>query len=76
MQEMSYDPNYVIWSSFLNSCKIYGDVELGKEAADQLIKIEPYKAAPYYISTCLCKRSSWSQKAYETKENKKACRIR
>jgi len=42
MQEMPYDPNYV-WSSFLSSCKMYGYAELGREAADQLIKMEPYK---------------------------------
>ncbi|RHN76224.1 putative tetratricopeptide-like helical domain-containing protein [Medicago truncatula] len=47
MEEMPYDPNCIIWSSFLSACKIYGDVELGREAANQLIKMEPCNAAPY-----------------------------
>ncbi|KAL1325089.1 hypothetical protein AAHE18_13G136600 [Arachis hypogaea] len=52
MVEMPYDPNNVIWSSFLNSCKIHGDVELGREAADQLIKMEPY-SPPTVMVDCL-----------------------
>ncbi|XP_020223829.1 pentatricopeptide repeat-containing protein At2g13600 isoform X2 [Cajanus cajan] len=64
MEEMPYDPNYVIWSSFLNSCKIYGDVELGKEAADQLIKKDPCNAAPYLtLAHIYARKGLWNEVA-------------
>ncbi|KAJ1404891.1 Tetratricopeptide-like helical domain superfamily [Sesbania bispinosa] len=64
MEEMPYDPNYVIWSSFLSSCRIYGDVELGKEAADQLIKMEPCNAAPYLtLAHIYARKGLWNEVA-------------
>ncbi|XLT50307.1 hypothetical protein HN873_042911, partial [Arachis hypogaea] len=64
MVEMPYDPNNVIWSSFLNSCKIHGDVELGREAADQLIKMEPCNAAPYLsLAQIYVKKGLWNKVA-------------
>ncbi|KAG5106968.1 hypothetical protein JHK82_043938 [Glycine max] len=64
MEEMPYDPNYVIWSSFLSSCKIYGDVELGREAADQLIKMEPSNAAPYLtLAHIYARKALWNEVA-------------
>ncbi|GLT44214.1 hypothetical protein SLA2020_181250 [Shorea laevis] len=47
MEEMPCDPNQVMWSSFLSSCKVYGEVELGREATDKLFLMEPLNAAPY-----------------------------
>ncbi|WCJ32057.1 Pentatricopeptide repeat (PPR) superfamily protein [Euphorbia peplus] len=47
MNEMPFRPNYVMWSSLLSYCKVYGDVELGREAANMLFDIEPNSAAPY-----------------------------
>ena len=62
MEEMPYDPNNVIWSSFLNSCKIYGDVELGREAADQLIKMEPSNAVPYLtLAHIYARKGLWNE---------------
>ncbi|KAL5152407.1 Pentatricopeptide repeat-containing protein [Glycine soja] len=64
MEEMPYDPNYVIWSSFFSSCKIYGDVELGREAADQLIKMKPGNAAPHLILAHIYARKGlWNEVA-------------
>ncbi|KAJ4962887.1 hypothetical protein NE237_022826 [Protea cynaroides] len=47
MTEMPFEPNAVIWSSFLSSCRVYGDVQLGREAANQLLKMDPSDAASY-----------------------------
>ncbi|MED6163664.1 hypothetical protein PIB30_082190 [Stylosanthes scabra] len=64
MAEMPYDPNNVIWGSFLNSCKIHGDVELGREAADHLIKMEPCNAAPYLtLAQIYAKKGLWKEVA-------------
>lgn len=49
MRAMPCNPNYVMWSSFLSSCKVHGDVELGTDAANKLIEMEPWNAAPYVM---------------------------
>ncbi|KAF9604775.1 hypothetical protein IFM89_010316 [Coptis chinensis] len=47
MDEMPFEPNVVMLSSFLGSCRVYGEVQLGREAANQLFKMDPCSAAPY-----------------------------
>ncbi|KAK1421506.1 hypothetical protein QVD17_23895 [Tagetes erecta] len=49
MEEMPFDANAVMWSSFLSSCKEYGNVELGREAAYKLFELEPHSPVPYLI---------------------------
>ncbi|KAK9134170.1 hypothetical protein Syun_013500 [Stephania yunnanensis] len=49
MEEMPFEPNCVMWTSFLGSCRLYGEVELGREAANQLFKMEPYSVVPYVM---------------------------
>ncbi|KAK7267684.1 hypothetical protein RIF29_20362 [Crotalaria pallida] len=64
IEQMPCDPNYVIWSSFLSSCKIHGDVELGREAAEQLIKLEPCNAAPYLtLAHIYARKGLWNEVA-------------
>ncbi|KAF9626057.1 hypothetical protein IFM89_030725 [Coptis chinensis] len=47
MDEMPFEPNVVMLSSFLGLCRVYGEVQLGREAANQLFKMDPCSAAPY-----------------------------
>ncbi|PWA41988.1 Pentatricopeptide repeat-containing protein [Artemisia annua] len=49
MEEMPFHANAVMWSSFLSSCKEYGNVELGREAAYKLFELEPHSPVPYLI---------------------------
>ncbi|XP_027187328.1 pentatricopeptide repeat-containing protein At3g49170, chloroplastic-like isoform X1 [Cicer arietinum] len=62
IEEMPYGPNCIIWSSVLSACKIYGDVELGREAANQLIKMEPCNAAPYLtLAHIYARKGLWNE---------------
>lgn len=46
----------------LSACKIYGDVELGREAANQLIKMEPCNAAPYLtLAHIYARKGLWNK---------------
>ncbi|KAK9285771.1 hypothetical protein L1049_024972 [Liquidambar formosana] len=64
MEEMPYDPNSVMWSSFLSSCKDYGEVELGREAADHIFKMEPCSAVPYVtLANIYAKAGLWGEVA-------------
>ncbi|KAI9177496.1 hypothetical protein LWI28_015948 [Acer negundo] len=48
MAEMPFEPEEIIWSSVLNSCRIHKNQELAKKAADHLFKMEKLRdAAPY-----------------------------
>ncbi|KAK9073606.1 hypothetical protein SSX86_007930 [Deinandra increscens subsp. villosa] len=49
MDEMPFYANAVMWSSLLSSCKEYGNVELGREAAYKLFELEPSSPVPYLI---------------------------
>ncbi|KAL5704803.1 hypothetical protein ACHQM5_023177 [Ranunculus cassubicifolius] len=47
LEQMPFEPNIVMLSSFLASCRMYCNVDLGREAANHLFKMDPYSAAPY-----------------------------
>ncbi|KAI4381726.1 hypothetical protein MLD38_007774 [Melastoma candidum] len=41
IMNMPYEGNDVVWSTLLRACRIQGDVEKGKRAAEQLLELEP-----------------------------------
>ncbi|KAJ4729548.1 Pentatricopeptide repeat-containing protein [Melia azedarach] len=46
--QMPFEPDEIMWSSVINSCRIHKNLELAKKAADQLFKMEKLRdAAPY-----------------------------
>lgn len=48
MAQMPFEPDEIMWSSVINSCRIHMNLELAKKAADQLFKMEKLRdAAPY-----------------------------
>lgn len=47
MEQMPYEANHVMWCSLLGACKVHVEVEIGREAAYRLIKMDPSNAAPY-----------------------------
>ena len=62
MEVMPYEPNSVMWGSFLSSCKIYGETELGQEAADKLFKMEPGSTAPYVaLASIYAQAGLWNE---------------
>ncbi|KAJ0571459.1 putative tetratricopeptide-like helical domain superfamily, DYW domain-containing protein [Helianthus annuus] len=53
INEMPEEPDARIWSSLLSSCRVHGNMELGKKVADKLLQLEPYKAENYVLSSNL-----------------------
>ncbi|XP_059640886.1 pentatricopeptide repeat-containing protein At1g18485 [Cornus florida] len=53
IDEMHVEPDAVIWSSLLSSCRIYGELDLGKKVAEQLLELEPDKAENYVLASNL-----------------------
>ncbi|KAK1407393.1 hypothetical protein QVD17_39008 [Tagetes erecta] len=53
INEMPEEPDARIWSSLLSSCRVHGNMELGKKVADKLLQLDPNKAENYVLSSNL-----------------------
>ncbi|WJX72275.1 hypothetical protein P8452_56168 [Trifolium repens] len=49
VNELPDEPDSGIWSSLLSSCRIYGDLDIGKEVAKKLLELGPNKAENYVL---------------------------
>ncbi|XP_072979426.1 pentatricopeptide repeat-containing protein At3g62890-like [Typha angustifolia] len=47
--QMPMKPNKIIWMSLLSGCKKYGNIELGKYAADRVIELAPEATGCYVL---------------------------
>ncbi|KAK4783123.1 hypothetical protein SAY86_007497 [Trapa natans] len=62
IQAMPFEANSVIWRSFLSSCKLYGDVEMGRIASTKLLEMEPDHGARYVLlSNILASTKHWEE---------------
>lgn len=50
MAQMPFEPDEIMWSSVLNSCRIHKNHELAKKAADRLFNMEELRDAAPYIN--------------------------
>ncbi|KAL5058840.1 hypothetical protein RYX36_030444 [Vicia faba] len=50
MAQMPFEPDEIIWSSILNSCRIHKNQELAKNAAEQLFNMKVLRDAAPYVS--------------------------
>lgn len=64
MEAITLEPNAVLWSSFLSSCRTYGEMKLGKEAAMKLYELDPNSSAPYItLASALAVVGMWDEVA-------------
>ncbi|XP_022767089.1 pentatricopeptide repeat-containing protein At4g33170-like [Durio zibethinus] len=60
INKMPFEPNAFGWCSFLGACKIHGDKERGKLAAEKLMELEPDNSgAPVLLSNIYAKEQQW-----------------
>ncbi|KAK7286859.1 hypothetical protein RJT34_22171 [Clitoria ternatea] len=60
INNMPFEPNAFGWCSFLGACKIYGDKERAKLAADKLMKLEPENSGAHVLlSNVYAKEKQW-----------------
>ncbi|XP_039124237.1 putative pentatricopeptide repeat-containing protein At2g01510 [Dioscorea cayenensis subsp. rotundata] len=61
---MPFEPDQIIWSSILNSCRIHKKQELANQAAEKLFTTEIKDAAPYVILSNIYSRTGrWEDAA-------------
>ncbi|XP_030503197.2 pentatricopeptide repeat-containing protein At5g40410, mitochondrial [Cannabis sativa] len=46
---MSMEPNSGVWGALFGACRVYGNIELGKEVAEQLFAMEPLDSRNYIM---------------------------
>ncbi|KAF3777199.1 putative pentatricopeptide repeat-containing protein [Nymphaea thermarum] len=64
IKEMPYQPDAVGWSTLLSSCRIHGNLRIGKWAAESLLQLEPQNPASYILlSSIYAAQGQWEDVA-------------
>ncbi|XP_015898746.4 pentatricopeptide repeat-containing protein At3g24000, mitochondrial-like [Ziziphus jujuba] len=60
IKSMPFEPNAFGWCSFLGACRIHGDKERGKVAAEKLMQLEPENSGAHVLlSNLYAKEQQW-----------------
>ncbi|KAJ9550607.1 hypothetical protein OSB04_014652 [Centaurea solstitialis] len=49
LKKMPFDPDARIWKALLGVCRMHGNLELGREAAERFIEMEPRSSVGYVL---------------------------
>lgn len=49
IDKLDFEPDSMIWASYLGACKLYGDYVRGQRAAEKLIELEPQNSSTYVL---------------------------
>ncbi|KAM3321986.1 pentatricopeptide repeat-containing protein [Capsicum chacoense] len=64
ISQMPMKPDKFLWASLLGGCRVHGNVELAKRAAEALFEIEPENAATYVtIGNIYATAGKWTEVA-------------
>ena len=59
INNMPIEPDALIWGILLAACKVHGDTELGRLAANRVIELEPCGAGAYVTLSNICADMGW-----------------
>ncbi|XP_043715369.1 putative pentatricopeptide repeat-containing protein At1g68930 [Telopea speciosissima] len=64
IERMPCCPDAIGWSTLLSSCRLHGNLEIGKWAADSLLELEPENPASYVLlSSMYASKGKWDDVA-------------
>eukprot|EP01018_Ginkgo_biloba_P024552 Gb_02603 [translate_table: standard] len=49
INNMPFKPDAIMWGALLGACRIHGDLELGKWAAELIFELDPQNSGPYVL---------------------------
>ncbi|XP_010923888.1 pentatricopeptide repeat-containing protein At3g53360, mitochondrial [Elaeis guineensis] len=49
IDQMPFEPDVVMWKTLLAACRMYHNVEIGKRAAEEILKMDPSNSAAYVL---------------------------
>uniref|UniRef100_A0A7N0TWW9 Pentatricopeptide repeat-containing protein n=1 Tax=Kalanchoe fedtschenkoi TaxID=63787 RepID=A0A7N0TWW9_KALFE len=62
MRNLPVEPDAVLWGTLLASCKLHGDVELGKMASEKVVELEPsHDGAHISLSNIYADLGEWDR---------------
>ncbi|GJU76029.1 pentatricopeptide repeat-containing protein [Tanacetum coccineum] len=62
LKQMPFEPNAAIWGSLLAASRLYGNVELGENALERLVKLEPNNSGNFsLLSNIYAAEGHWSE---------------
>ncbi|KAK9675334.1 hypothetical protein RND81_11G001200 [Saponaria officinalis] len=71
IQEMPFEPTVMVWRAMLGACAIHNNVDLGRVAAEHILKIEPEDEAAYVLlSNIYASKKRWGNVALVRKSMK------
>ncbi|XP_074316613.1 putative pentatricopeptide repeat-containing protein At5g13230, mitochondrial [Silene latifolia] len=69
--EMPLEPTITVWRAMLGACAIHNNVDLGRVAAENILKIEPQNDAAYVLmSNIFASKKKWGDVAHVRKSMK------
>lgn len=54
IKNMPIEPDALVWGTLLAACKVHGDIELGRLAAENVMKLDPCDAGAYVSLSNIC----------------------
>ncbi|KAF2312763.1 hypothetical protein GH714_039940 [Hevea brasiliensis] len=64
INKMPFHPDAIGWSTLLSSCRLYGNLDIGKWAAQSLLELEPQNPAGYILlSSIYAANGKWNHVA-------------
>jgi pentatricopeptide repeat protein len=64
IDKMPVHPDAIGWATLLSSCRFYGNMEIGKWAAERLVELEPQNPASYVLlSSMFAAKGKWDNVA-------------
>ncbi|XP_027071444.1 pentatricopeptide repeat-containing protein At3g53360, mitochondrial [Coffea eugenioides] len=49
INQMAFDPDIVVWKTLLAACRTHKNIEIGKRAAENILKIDPYNSTAHVL---------------------------
>eukprot|EP00246_Nothoceros_aenigmaticus_P005048 TRINITY_DN16859_c0_g1_i1.p1 TRINITY_DN16859_c0_g1~~TRINITY_DN16859_c0_g1_i1.p1 ORF type:complete len:261 (-),score=28.35 TRINITY_DN16859_c0_g1_i1:215-895(-) len=67
LESMPMQPDFALWVCFLGACQKHGKVELGREAFDTAVRLQPKHPAPYVLMSNIYSDAGLWDRAKEVK---------
>lgn len=68
ISSMPFEPDAIIWRTFLGACRVHGHIELGKKAASMILEQDPNDPAAYILLANLYASSGRWEEAAEIRK--------
>lgn len=75
IRSMPMEPTAGVWGSLLNACKIYGNIDIGKEVAERLFALNPKDSRNYIMLSSMYSEAGQWLDASETRTLMKEKRV-